>query len=360
MRAVEVEMGDRSYHIHIQRGSLDLVGQYVAGCGLHGRCLLVTNETIGQLYAQTVEEALAEEGFDIKTVEVEDSENSKALSVVEQLYQEAFKFGLDRSSPVIALGGGVVGDLAGYVASTYMRGVPFFQVPTTLLAQVDSSVGGKVAVNYLVKNLIGTFYQPWAVIIDPATLDSLPAREFRAGMAEVIKYGVVWDAELFNFLEDNISRIQSLEPVPIEQIIYRACTIKAEIVSKDELDYGLRTILNLGHTFGHALEVARGFGEIKHGEAVGIGVCMAASLSELLGLLSTYDKLRISALIEAFGLPCCFPPEIKPEYLLEIMLRDKKNRSGRIAMILPTAIGKVERVEFKLEELAQLFVKLGR
>jgi len=359
MRAVEVKLGDRSYPIHIQRGGLESVGRFVAGFALHGRCLVVTNESIGQAYSQPVEESLAEEGFDVKTVEVEDSEKAKSLSVVEQLYQEAFNFGMDRSSPIIALGGGVVGDVAGYVAATYMRGVPFFQVPTSLLAQVDSSVGGKVAVNYLVKNLIGTFYQPWAVIIDPATLDSLPAREFRSGMAEVIKYGVIWDDQLFSFLENNVSEIKNLAPDPIEHIIFRACSIKAEIVSKDELDYGLRTILNLGHTFGHALEAAGRFQEIKHGEAVGIGLCMSARLSELMGILPGEDRRRIRALVEAFGLPCCFPPEVDPNFLLEIMTRDKKNKSGRIAMILPTAIGKVERVEFKQEELAQLFSKLG-
>lgn len=359
MKAVEVELGERSYPIQIQRGGLELVGQFVAGFALHGKCLVVTNEVIGQSYARPVEESLAGEGFDVRTIEVEDSEQAKSLSVVEQLYQEAFNFGMDRSSPIIALGGGVVGDVAGYVAATYMRGVPFFQVPTSLLAQVDSSVGGKVAVNYLVKNLIGTFYQPWAVIIDPATLDSLPAREFRSGMAEVIKYGVIWDNELFSFLEDNISGIKSLAPDPIEHIIFRACSIKAEIVSRDELDYGLRTILNLGHTFGHALEVAGNFQEIKHGEAVGIGLCMSARLSELMGMLSGDDRHRIRVLVEAFGLPCCFPQGVNPNYLLEIMTKDKKNKSGRIAMILPTAIGKVERVEFKQEELAQLFSKLG-
>lgn len=359
MKNVDVDLGERSYHIHIRRGGLDLVGKCVAGFGLHGRCLLVTNENIGQAYAQPVEESLAEEGFDIKTVEVEDSEKAKSLSVVEQLYQEAYNFGLDRSSPIIALGGGVIGDLTGYVAATYMRGVPFFQVPTSLLAQVDSSVGGKVAVNYLVKNLIGTFYQPWAVIVDPSTLDSLPAREFRSGMAEVIKYGVVWDGELFDFLAGNVTKIQNLDPLSIEQIIYRSCSIKAEIVSRDELDYGLRSILNLGHTFGHALEVAGGFEEIKHGEAVGIGLCMAANLSEILGLISNSERLQIKSLVEAFGLACCFPPEIDPNYLLEIMTHDKKNKSERIAMILPTAIGKVKRVEFKEDELARLFSRLG-
>ena len=359
MKVVEVELEDRSYPIQIQRGCIELVGQIVASFALYGRCLLITNETIGQAYASSVERSLAEEGFNVKTIEVDDSEQAKSLSVVEQIYQEAFNFGMDRSSPIIALGGGVVGDVAGYVAATYMRGVPFFQVPTSLLAQVDSSVGGKVAINYLVKNLIGTFYQPWAVIIDPATLDSLPTREFRSGMAEVIKYGVIWDEELFSFLENNISEIKNLSPDPIEHIIFRACSIKAEIVSKDELDYGLRTILNLGHTFGHALEVAGKFEEIKHGEAVGIGLCMSARLSELIGMLSSDERHRIRVLVKAFGLPCCFPSNVNPGYLLEIMTMDKKNKSGRIAMILPTAIGKVERVEFKQEELAQLFMKLG-
>lgn len=358
MNVVEVEMGDRSYHIHIHRGGLQFVGQYVADWGLHGRCLLVTNETVGQVYAQPVEESLAEAGFEVKTIELEDSEKVKSLGVVEQLYQAAYDFGLERSSPIIALGGGVVGDVTGFVAATYMRGVPFFQVPTTLLAQVDASIGGKVAVNYLVKNLIGSFYQPWSVIIDPATLDSLPAREFKSGMAEVIKYGVIGDTDLFSFLENNIPAIKDLDPDCIEYMILRSCSIKAEIVARDELDYGLRTILNLGHTFGHALEAAGKFDTIRHGEAVGIGLCMSAHLSQLLGMLSINDRYRIKELIEAYGLPCCFPSETNPNHLLEIMTRDKKNKSGRIAMILPTAIGKVERVEFKQDELARLFAQL--
>lgn len=358
MRVAVVDLGKRSYNIHIHHGAIEHVGQYVAEQGLKGRSLVVTNEVIGQIYAQAVEESLAEEGFEVKTIEVEDSEKAKSLCVVEQLYQEAYNFGLDRSSPVIALGGGVVGDLTGYVAATYMRGVPFFQVPTSLLAQVDSSVGGKVAVNYLVKNLIGSFYQPWSVIIDPGTLDSLPAREFRSGMGEVIKYGVIWDAELFETLEENASRIRNLEPALLEDIIFRSCAIKAEIVAKDELDYGLRSILNLGHTFGHALEVAGGFGGVKHGEAVAIGICMASKLSEMLGLISTNDRLRIKSLVEKYGLPCCFPPQVRPDYLLEVMTRDKKNKMGRIAIILPTAIGRVERMDFKLEELEKLFGEL--
>ncbi len=360
MKAIKVEMGDRSYQIHVQRGILDLVGQYVAELRLHGRCLLITNETVGAIYAHTVEESLAEEGFEVRTVVVEDSEKAKALSVVEQLYQEAYDFEIDRSSPVIALGGGVVGDLAGYVAATYMRGVPFFQVPTTLLAQVDSSIGGKTAVNYLVKNLIGTFYQPWAVIIDPATLDSLPKKEFRSGMAEVIKYGVIGNAELFSFLENNISEIQNLDPGSIEQIIYQSCTMKGQIVSQDELDYGFRTVLNLGHTFGHALEVAGRFEKIRHGEAVAVGMCLAAQVSELLGMLSREERFRIRALVAAFGLPCSCPENIVPRDLLEIMTRDKKNQSGRINVILPTAIGKVERVRFKQSELARICEKLTK
>lgn len=360
MKTVKVNIGDRSYQIHIQRGILDLVGQYVAGFRLHGRCLLITNETVGSLYAHTVEQSLAEEGFEVKTIVVEDSEKAKSLSVVEQLYQQACEFGIDRTSPIIALGGGVVGDLAGYVAATYMRGVPFFQVPTTLLAQVDSSVGGKVAVNYMVKNLVGTFYQPWAVIIDPATLDSLPQLEFKSGIAEVIKYGVIQDAKLFSFLENNISGIQNLEPSSIEQIIYQSCSIKGEIVSQDELDHGLRTVLNLGHTFGHALEVAGGFEKIRHGEAVAIGMCMSAQLSELLGIMSKEDQFRLRNLVAAFGLPCYFPPEVDPNYLLEIMTRDKKNKSGRITIILPTAIGKVKSLQFKQDELVRLFKQLNK
>jgi 3-dehydroquinate synthase len=357
MKVVEVNLGKRSYQIFVRRGSIEHVGKYVADFGFRGRCFLITNETVGQIYAQLVERSLEEEGFTVKTIEVEDSERVKSLSAVEHLYREAYNFGLDRSSPVIALGGGVVGDLSGFMAATYMRGLPFFQVPTSLLAQVDSSVGGKVAVNYFVKNLIGCFYQPRAVIIDPATLDSLPAREFRAGMGEVIKYGVIWDAEFFDFLNANSDKIKNLDPVSVEKIICRACEIKSEIVSRDEMDYGIRGILNLGHTFGHALEAAGGFGGIKHGEAVAAGLCIAARISVMLGLLSEKDEASIKGLVKKYGLPSSIPGKINYDYLVEVMTKDKKNKAGLISVILPTTIGRVEHIELKPEEIGHLLGK---
>lgn len=347
MKVAAVDLGDRSYNIFIHRGSLESVGQMVGEFNLTRRCLLVTNDTVGQIYGEQVEESLKLAGFEVKTAVVEDGEGAKSLPVAEQLYREAYSFRMERSSPVIALGGGVVGDLAGFLAATYMRGLPFFQVPTSLLAQVDSSVGGKVAVNYLVKNLIGCFYQPLAVIIDPATLDSLPAREFRTGMGEVIKYCVMWDNAFFDFLDANASRIINLEPGLIENVIYKACSIKAQVVSRDERESGLRSVLNLGHTFGHAVEVAGGFGGVKHGEAVAIGMCMAARLSEKLGLLSWQDRSRIVELVDKYGLPNSIPPRVKPTYLLDIMTRDKKNRTGLISLILPTGIGEVQKLEFE-------------
>lgn len=359
MKVAAVDLGDRSYAIHIHRGSIENVGQVVGKFGLNKRCLVITNDTVGQIYGEQVTTSLEEEGFQVNTAVVQDSESAKSLEVAEKLYREAYGFRMDRNSPVIALGGGVVGDLAGFVAATYMRGLPFFQIPTTLLSQVDSSVGGKVAVNYLVKNLVGCFYQPLAVVIDPATLDSLPAREFRAGMGEVIKYGVMWDSLFFDYLDSNVSRIRNLDPRAIEKVIYRACCIKAEVVSRDEREAGLRAVLNLGHTFGHAVEVAGGFGGIKHGEAVAIGMCISARLSESLGLLASYDRARITGLVEKFGLPISVPYQLRPEFLAEIMTHDKKNTGGAISLILPTGIGKVEKLDFDKSTILSFLAKIS-
>jgi len=346
MKVVAVDLGKRSYEIQIQRGSVETVGYLVSKFDLGKRCFVITNETVGQIYGETVERSLSRSGFDVKFAVVRDSEKAKSLSVTEQLYHQAYGFRMDRTSPVIALGGGVVGDLAGFVAATYMRGLPFFQIPTSLLAQVDSSVGGKVAVNFLVKNLVGCFYQPMEVIIDPAVLDSLPAREFRAGMGEVIKYGLIWDREFLDYLEENHENIVNLDPDTIEEVIFKACSVKAEVVSLDEREYGLRSILNLGHTFGHAVEVAGGLGGVKHGEAVAIGMCMAARLSEHLGLLTKEERCRVVELVDKYGLPSSVPSQVKPEYLFEIITRDKKNKAGNVNVILPVSSGRVEKLEF--------------
>jgi len=359
METLKVELGDRSYEIVIMRGLLGHAGKLLKELNLTPKCLLVTNATVDGIYGDVVRRSLSSEGFLVRTAVVEDSEKAKSLTDAEKLYQEAYDFGIDRRSPFIALGGGVVGDLTGFVAATYMRGVPFIQIPTTLLAQVDSSVGGKVAINYLgIKNLIGAFYQPSVVIIDPSTLDSLPAREFKSGLAEVIKYGIIWDKGFFNFLERHGEEILSLEPTAVESIIYRSCKIKAEVVSCDERERDLRMILNLGHTFGHAVEVIGGFRVFKHGEAVGIGTCLAARLAKKMGILHGRDADRIICLVERFGLPTALPQKVAPETILEIMRKDKKNREAKITLILPIGIGRVQKYRFAPEEILPLLREL--
>lgn len=355
MKTLKVELGERSYPIYVRRGIISGIGEIFRDLGCSQKCLMITDKTVGGLYGRMVQSSLAECGFLIQTVIVADGEGSKSLSVAENIYGEALNCGLDRDSFVAALGGGVVGDLAGFIASTYMRGIPYVQVPTSLLAQVDSSVGGKVAVNYQqVKNLIGAFYQPAAVLIDPLTLDSLPAREFKSGMAEVIKYGVIWDAGLFAVLEKKVHDVLNLDPDIIEDMVLRSCEIKAEVVSADEREKGLRSILNYGHSFGHAVEVLGDLNILKHGESVAVGMCMAARTAHLLGILSKEDQDRIVSIIGDYGLPTRPPFEINPNSLQEIMLKDKKNRGKKTALVLPERIGKVNLHFFNQEELGPL------
>ena len=355
MKALRVNLGERSYDILIERGLLNALGYHLKNFKLYEKCLLITNHTVDSLYGNKAAASLEKEGFKFSKILVEDGEGAKSLAVVEDIYRQAVNFGLTRNSLIIALGGGVVGDLAGFAAATYMRGVPFVQVPTTLLAQVDSSVGGKVAVNFLgYKNLIGSFYQPLLVIIDPETLKTLPLREFKAGAAEIIKYGIIWDKEFFIYLEDNVQKILNFEWEPIEYIIKRSCEIKAEVVSADEQESSLRMILNLGHTFGHVVETLGGLKRYRHGEAVSIGICMEALLSVKIGLLSMVEAERIFNLIRAFGLPTAPEFALDPEVILEVMDKDKKNREGRITLILPECIGKVKKIQFERKELLQL------
>jgi 3-dehydroquinate synthase len=356
MRTVRVELGERSYDISIERGILKDVGPMTAALGLKGRAALVTNPTVNALYGDIVVKSLEAAGFKTVVITVPDGEEYKSLEEAGKVFDALIEGRFERSSPIVALGGGVIGDMAGFVAATYLRGVPFVQVPTTLLSQVDSSVGGKTAVNHPKgKNLIGAFYQPRAVFIDPDVLKTLDERELRAGLAEVIKYGVIWDKEFFGFLEQNAGKL--LEPgEEIIKAIEKSCAIKAEVVGKDEREEGLRAILNFGHTFGHAIEALSGYGTFRHGEAVAIGMAMAAALSAKLGGCVECAP-RITALLKKLGMPFA-PPAIGAESFIDAMRLDKKVSSGRIRFILASEMGKVFLKEVG-EEVLREYLSAG-
>ncbi len=343
--SVRVELGERSYDIVIGKGSLKDLGQSLRVFGFSKRIAVISNPTVFGLYGEIVMDSFRASDFDCLEILIPDGEEYKDYLWSYYLLTELLKNRLDRRSCLIALGGGVIGDITGLVASLFMRGVAFIQVPTTLLAQVDSSVGGKTGVNhYLGKNMIGTFYQPRLVWIDTDTLKSLEKREFLSGLAEVIKYGVIWDRDFFDFLKMNRESILSLEPAALSHIIRRSCQIKAEIVSRDEREAGLRAILNLGHTIGHAIETVTGYKRYLHGEAVSIGITVEAFLSSLLDISCTDVVKEISSLLCSYRLPTHVPAEIDYEKVLSAMEIDKKALSGRLRFILPERIGKV-RIE---------------
>lgn len=342
MQEIRVELGERSYAIFIGANVLGSLGEKVRDLG-PSRVAVISNPTVSGLYGRAVSGSLKKAGFDASEILIPDGEEYKELLWAYYLYGKLLGLRLDRASALVALGGGVIGDITGFVASTYMRGISFIQVPTTLLAQVDSSVGGKTGVNHpFGKNMIGTFYQPRFVLADVSTLETLPQRELLAGLAEVIKYGVIWDEDLFRFLEDNRENILRLDRDAMEHIIRRSCEIKAEVVSQDEREGGLRAILNYGHTIGHALETSTGYRAYLHGEAVSIGMCLEARLSLLLGLLDIKDAERIRSLITAYKLPSEIPPGIKADDILASMALDKKAVAGELKFILPERIGSVK------------------
>jgi 3-dehydroquinate synthase len=342
MEKIRVELGERSYDIFIGSNILGDVGVSIQSFGLSPKVAMVSNPTVYPLYGGVVADSLKKAGFDVLTVTIPDGEEYKDLLWVEHIYDDLLKAKLDRSSSLVALGGGVIGDITGFAASTYMRGISYIQVPTTLLAQVDSSVGGKTGVNHkLGKNMIGTFWQPRLVWVDVETLKTLPKREFLAGLAEVIKYGVIWDEELFGFLEDRRNEILNLDSNALKHIIRRSCEIKALVVSKDERESGLRSILNFGHTIGHALETATGYREYLHGEAVAIGMCLEARLSSMLSFIDNNKVLRIKALIDSYSLPSEIPSDMDIKHILSSMELDKKAVAGELRFILPEKIGKV-------------------
>lgn len=336
MQTLTVELEDRSYPINIGAGLLRQHSLLQAAVPARD-ILLVSNTTVAPLYAQTVKSALADRR--IVEVIVPDGEQHKSLATAGRVFDVLVGNRFGRDALVLALGGGVVGDLAGFVAACYQRGVDFVQVPTTLLAQVDSSVGGKTAVNHPGgKNLIGAFYQPREVLTDTEVLATLPARELQAGLAEVIKYGMICDLAFFEWLEQNIEALRRLEAPALAHAIFRSCQIKAEIVGRDEREQGERALLNLGHTFGHAIEAATGYVDWLHGEAVGVGLLAAASLSQRLGALSAADVVRVESLLERAGLRTK-APRIGAAQAAEFMSIDKKVKSGRVRLVLLAGLG---------------------
>lgn len=352
-RRVRVSLGQRSYDIRIGAGLLHEVGPGLRELGLSGKVGIVTNPTIGRLYAPATVRSLKAAGYETRTILVPEGERAKTLRWISRVLEELAKARFERGSVLLALGGGVIGDLTGFAAAIYLRGIPFVQVPTTLVAQVDSSVGGKTGVNLpLGKNLIGAFYQPRLVLIDPGTLRTLPPREWAAGLAEVIKYGMIADAELFGYLERHMSALLKMEQEPVVHAIMRSCQIKAAVVAEDEREAGRRRILNYGHTVGHALESLGRYRTLIHGEAVAIGMIQEADLSRHLGQCANEVVARQHALIREAGLPDALPSRLTVSALWGAMQHDKKIVGGRLYCVLPTRVGQVmvaplERSAFK-------------
>ena len=332
-RQVSIALGDRSYAISIDAGLLSL-GSAWQGLPRAATALIVTNETVGPLYAADLQHSLSAHYPKVLTLSLPDGEAYKTWETLQGIFDVLLENACDRKTVLFALGGGVVGDITGFAAACYMRGVPFVQVPTTLLAQVDSSVGGKTAINHPVgKNMIGAFYQPERVVCDLHTLQSLPARELSAGLAEVIKYGPIADMAFFDWIETNLDALLQRDPQALAYAVQRSCEIKAHVVGQDERESGLRAILNFGHTFGHAIEAGLGFGEWLHGEAVGCGMVMAAQLSHRLGLVDAAFTERLTALIARAALPTV-GPDLGVEAYLHHMRVDKKAEAGDIRFVL--------------------------
>ncbi|TVX92893.1 3-dehydroquinate synthase [Paenibacillus agilis] len=359
-RELIVSLEDRSYPIWIGSGLLPRLSALLLERGISNGSplLLVSDEQVAKHHLATVQQALQEGGYNTVVHIVPSGESSKSLTHYEACMTTAIEAGLDRKSTVLALGGGVVGDLAGFVAATYMRGVKFIQLPTTILAH-DSSVGGKVAVNHaLAKNMIGAFHQPEAVIFDLETLHTLPIREVRAGLAEMIKHGLIWDEAFSDWCLEHADDLVALDQAKLAYGIYMGCNVKAQVVSKDEREQNLRAILNLGHTIGHALEAVGQYGELLHGEAISIGMVGSAELAVLLGedsQLVTYTR----RILEAFGLPTSIPSHYDTDAILSAMMHDKKFSGGRTTFVIPTAVGQVDiRHDISIELVRSVVDKL--
>jgi len=348
---LNVNLAENNYDIIIERGALVSLGERCRTAGLTGMAAVITNSTVAGLYGETVTLSLENSGYVVVQIEMPDGEEYKTSSTLNQIYDDLLAAGVDRSSFVVALGGGVVGDVAGYAAATWMRGIPFVQVPTTLLAQVDSSVGGKTGIDHPGgKNLIGAFYQPRLVLIDVDTLVTLDQRQFRAGLGEVIKYGVALNRAFFEYVEANINAVLELDPGILIEIIRNCCQLKAQVVELDEKEAGLRAILNYGHTLGHAFEAISAYRGLVHGEAIAIGMVLAAKVSAALGHCSSDDVARITVLLSRCGLPVDVP-QYDRQLLLQVISADKKSKSGSITFICNLGIGMYAMSQHTPEEL---------
>ena len=339
MRRIEVELGSNSYEIRVGSGLLAQTGRWLKEAGFSDKLAIITDPTVKRLHGDALNGSLVGEDFSVTTLLVPEGEDQKSLETAGRLYHELTASYAERTTPILALGGGVIGDLAGFVAATYQRGVPLIQIPTTLLAQVDSSIGGKVAVDHgQLKNMIGVFYQPRLVIADTDTLKTLPARELANGLAEVIKSAAIRNKEFFAFLEKNLDRAKALDEEALEEVVFQTAKVKAEIVEKDERDLGLRNILNYGHTIGHAIESTSDF-KIEHGKAVAIGMLAAARISNKMGILDKKELIRLKSLIEKAGLLAGMP-KLNMEAIIQAMKHDKKVLRDKIRFVLLESIGK--------------------
>lgn len=342
---VHVALGDRAYDIHIGAGILPNIGSILVTTDPLSHAVVLTDGHV-EKYAATVAESIADVGANVDVLTIEPGEQSKSAASAAALWEELLNTGADRKTMICAVGGGVVGDLAGFVAATYARGLSFVQIPTTLLAQVDSSVGGKTGINLSnAKNMVGAFWQPLTVLIDTDVLKTLPARDYASGLAEVIKYGVIQDAEFFDYLERHIFELKSLDSQTLQYVVSKCCRLKADVVEADERETsGRRAILNYGHTFAHALEAASGYGEMLHGEAVSIGMMCAARLAELMGRIDSSVTARQHSLLQAVGLPVGVPIHLTLDRLMDLMMHDKKVEYGKLRFVLPDRLGNVELV----------------
>lgn len=341
MKDIFVDLGKDSYSIIIDRGILSQVGTLISKVISPRKAIIITDKIVEPLYGNVVLNSLSECKFDVKLVSLEPGEEQKSMAMAEVLYESLFDHEMDRKSLIVALGGGVLGDLAGFVASTFMRGIPFIQIPTTLLAQVDSSIGGKVAVNHpRGKNMIGCFYQPKAVFIDTDTIRTLPEAEITAGMVEVIKYGMIKDAAFFEYIEKHLLEILELEPAVLEEIIYNSCKVKTHVVELDEKEEGLRAILNYGHTIGHALEALTSYKKYRHGDAVAMGMIYASKIAMEMNLADESVLKRQESLFVKLGLSLK-DTELNPDDIVSILYQDKKTIGGKLRFVLPTEIGTV-------------------
>jgi 3-dehydroquinate synthase len=341
MNTLQLDLGERSYPIHIGSGLLeqaDLYKKHIKGTFT----AVVTNETVAPLYADKVVKTLESIGQKVKLIVLPDGEAFKTWEVLQKIFDGLLENSADRKTTLLALGGGVIGDMTGFAAACYMRGIKFIQVPTTLLSQVDSSVGGKTGINHpLGKNMVGAFHQPQAVIADLDTLKTLPAEELAAGLAEVIKHGAIADSEFLSWIEENQDTLNKCDPAAMEYAVRRSCEIKSQVVAQDEKEGGIRAILNFGHTFGHAIEAGMGYGAWLHGQAVGCGMVMAADLSVRVGLLSEAEASRLKKIIEALHLPTQ-PPKLGVDRFMELMSVDKKAEGGEVRYILLNGLGQAK------------------